>query len=171
VARKIPEVPFLQYRKHRRVTVVFDLVQILAKLIIIAGIVLAALYASVHVWHADIDLRSLASPVRALKDAVDEQLGWLPTREKDALYLGGKIIGRVFGDAVVDESSKQIVLPEIYDAEGVSTLLAGSEFEFQKWRLKLRSTVQLNMLETGAPRKPPRMLKVRCQILGTRSPL
>jgi hypothetical protein len=145
----------------------FDLLQVAAKLIIIAGVMLFALFASLRVWRADLDLRQLLSPRRAVKRSVGESLSWLPTREKDALYQHDKVAARIAG-AQVDEEQRQILFDEIYESDALDL---GSEFEFQKWKLRFQSADTMTMLNAAAPHKGRTITKATCKITGDRRPM
>src|SRR5206468_6009012 len=122
---------------------------VLTKLLIIAAILIVALFTIVRVWRADLDLRSLISPARAVRTSVDDKLSWLPTRDRNALYQGGNLAARVSG-VRVDETNKRIEFEEIYES---NPLDLGAEFEFQKWRLHFDSADTVTMLNALAPQK------------------
>jgi hypothetical protein len=141
-----------------------DLLQVAAKLIIIASVMLVAVFASVRVWRADLDLRQLLSPRRAVEKSVGESLSWLPTREKDALYQKGAVAARVTG-AHVDEEKAQIKFDEISQS---NSLDLATEFEFQKWTLQFQSADTLTMLNVAAPQKGRIITQAVCRITGDR---
>ena len=145
----------------------FGFLQIVVKTVIIAAIILFAVVASLRVWRTDLDLRRLFSPKRALESSVEERLSWLPAREKDALYQNGKIVARII-DAAVRESEAKVFFEEIYKS---NELDLGSEFEFQKYRLRFRSAETLTMINTSSPQKGRIITKAVCEIIGERSAL
>jgi hypothetical protein len=145
----------------------FGFLQVVAKTVIIAAIILVAVVASLRVWRTDLDLRRLFSPKRALESSVEEKLSWLPAREKDALYQNGKIVARII-DATVRESKAEVFFEEIYKSNELSI---DSEFEFQKYRLRLRSAETLNMFNSSSPQKGRIITKAVCEIIGERSAL
>ena len=145
----------------------FEFFQVASKLIIIAAIVILAGAASVRVWRADLDLRRVLSPKRALESSIDKKLSWLATRETDALYQGYKVVARVSG-AAVDEAKSEVRFDEIYQS---NQLDLGAEFEFQKWRLNFDSAESMTMLTASAPQKGRIIEKAICKIAGMRPAL
>lgn len=142
----------------------FELLQIISKLVIIGAIVILAILLSLRVWRADLDLRQILNPKRAIESTVEKRLTWLPTREKDALYQGGRILARVSG-AVIDEAKSTVRFDEIYNS---NELNLGAEFEFQKWRLRFRSAESVTMVLASAPQKGRIIEKAVCEIAGLR---
>lgn len=145
----------------------FGFLQIAAKTVIIATIILVAVVASLRVWRIDLDLGRLFSPKRALESSVEEKLSWLPVREKDALYQNGQIVAHII-DAAVRESEAKVFFEEIYKS---NELDLGSEFEFQKYRLRFRSAETLTMLNASSPHKARIITKAECKIIGERGAL
>jgi len=140
------------------------MLQVFVKLVIIAVFLLVAVVASLRVWRADLDLRKLLSPRRAIESSVDERTSWLPTRDKDALYQGGNLVARVT-NPTVDEARSQIRFDEIYQSKALDT---GQEFEFRSWRAKIQSVDSLIGLSSAAPEKGQILTKVVCEITGSR---
>jgi hypothetical protein len=87
----------------------FEIIQVGAKLMIIAAILLVAGFASLRVWRADIDLRQLISPSRAVSRSADDSIKWLPTRDSNALYQNSQIVGIVDG-VTADEQHGLVTL-------------------------------------------------------------
>ena len=143
----------------------FDLLQMATKVIIIAAILIVAVFAAAKVWRADLDIGRILSPKRAVQSSVDEKLSWLATRERDGLYQGGRLVSKVTGPTV-DEARSEIRFNEIYQS---NELNLGAEFEFQKWRLKFRAAESIVMISASAPQKGRIIEKVVCQITGVRS--
>lgn len=127
----------------------YDFFQIGAKLIIIAAIFIIAVYSTLRVWRMDLDLWRLLSPGELLERGAGDQLSWLPSREQDAIYQTGKLVARV-SEPKVDEAHATINFSEIYNS---NPLDENSEFEFGRWRLKLRSYRLMVGLNVSAPQK------------------
>lgn len=141
----------------------FELLQIIVKCIVIVSIILVAFFAVVKVWRADLDLRHLCSPRKMVEQAANEKLSWLPTRENDAIYQNGRIVGRIMGDAVNDDI---ISFSEIYQCNEFDF---NSEFEFRKWRLRLDRIDEMIMNDSSASHKGKIMRGISCKIVGERS--
>jgi hypothetical protein len=145
----------------------FDILQIAVKLLIISFFVVLALIASLRVWRAELDLRQLLSPRRALEGSVADKLAWLPTRDAGGLYQGGEVVAKVSGSKV-DEDKHVVLFDEVYES---NSLKLDEEFEFQKWRLRFKSADKIDGLNSSQPQKGRIMSKVLCTIIGPRSPL
>jgi hypothetical protein len=145
----------------------FGILQIVVKVVIIAVIVLVAIVASLKIWRFDLDLGQLFSPRRAVEKSVEQKLSWLPTREKESLYQNKQIVARIVG-ASVKEGEGQIHFEEIYESERLDL---GSEFEFQKYRLRFRSAETLTMVDSAAPQKGRIITEAVCEIIGVRDSL
>lgn len=142
----------------------YEVIQIGAKLIIIAAIVLIAAFASFKVWKADLDLSKLFSPSRIVKQSVDDRLSWLPTREKNTIYQSEDIVGKATG-ASIDEEKGIIEFQEISQS---ADLDLESEFEFQKWKLRFQHAETMVGLDTSRPQDGRLLFKVTCKIVGER---
>lgn len=145
----------------------FDFLQITTKITIIGVIAIVAIIGALRVWRADLDLRQLVSPSRAVEKSVKSSLDWLPTRESSALYQDLKLAARVSG-ARVDEATNLVEFEEIYQS---SDLDLNREFEFQKWRLRFKGADMIVGLDSSAPQKGQIVSKAVCTIIGTRSAL
>ena len=143
----------------------FDALQVGSKLVIISAIAIVAIIASLRVWRADLDLRQLLSPARVVDRSVTDNLQWLPTRDSNGLYQGTKLVARISGRPLTDESKSLVAFEEIYQSNGLDL---DREFEFQKWRLRLESADEVIGLDTSAPQKGRIMKKVVCAIIGER---
>ncbi len=142
----------------------FDVLQIIVKVAIIAGILLVAGFGVFRVWRADLDLGRLLNPKRAVQSSVEKKLSWLPTRDRDALYQDGQIVARVRG-ARVEESESEVRFEKVYKSNDLDL---EAEFQFQKWRLRFRSADTLTMLNTAAPQEGRTITKAVCEITGDR---
>ncbi len=142
----------------------YEVIQIGAKLIIIAAIVLIAVFASFKVWKADLDLSKLFNPSLIVKQSVDDRLSWLPTREKNAIYQSENVVGKVTGDSVYVE--KGII--EFQEISQSANLDLGSEFEFQKWKLRFQHAETMVGLDSSRPQDGRLLFKVTCKIVGER---
>jgi hypothetical protein len=143
------------------------MIEYLAKGIIIASILLVAVLASHRVWRADLDLRRLLSPQRAVESSVEGRLSWLPTRAPTALYQGDTVVARVEG-AQVDEAHSRLAFDLIYQAASFDTT---KEFEFQRWRVRFDSAVESHMWTSRYPGKGQTHRQASCTILGLRDVL
>jgi len=146
---------------------VFEFVQVAAKTVMIAVVIVVAGLVSVRIWRADLDLRLIPGIKKAVKSSVDEKVSWLPAREPDALYQAGEIVARVSG-AQVDATKSLVLFEEIYRS---NRLNLADEFEFQKWRLRLTSVETMVMLDASAPEKGRILQVVACGIVGQRPPI
>jgi hypothetical protein len=142
----------------------FEFLQIVVKTVIIAAIILVAVVASLRVWRTDLDLGQLFSPKRALESSVEDKLSWLPAREKDALYQNGQIVARII-NANVRENEAKVFFEEIYKSNDLDL---GSEFEFQKYRLRFQSAETLTMINVSSPQKGRIIEKAACEIISER---
>lgn len=106
----------------------FEAIQVLAKLVIIAAIFLVAGFAALRVWRADIDLRALLSPHRAVERSAGDAVSWIPTRDASSLYQNGQVVGAVEGVSI-DEAASTLRFAKVSRALGLDV---GKEFEFQK---------------------------------------
>lgn len=144
-----------------------DILQIVAKLVIIAALVLVTIIASIKVWRSDLDLVKLFSAKRVVESSVDEKLSWLPTREDNAIYQNGELVARI-EQPVIDEAKRSIQFAEIFQSHNLNL---EAEFEFQKWRLKFKSAQMLVGLNASVPHKGNMILKAVCEIVGIRNPI
>src|SRR4030042_1483386 len=125
----------------------FELLQIITKGVIVIGIMLVAFFAVIKVLHADLDLRHLCNPRKIVEQAANEKLSWLPTREDNAIYQNGRVVGRVVGDIV---NGDIFSFSEIHQC---NELDFNSEFEFKKWQLKLDKCDEMIGIDSSAPHK------------------
>ena len=145
----------------------YDVVQILAKTVLIAATILVAAIICIRVWRSDLDIRQLLSPARMVQRAVNAQIDWLPKRELDALYQDGHAVGRVVAPRY-DDKNARFYFEEIYDSR---TLDTGRAFEYQKWRLKLLGADAMIGMLSSAPQKGQIIQKAVCEVLGERKPI
>jgi hypothetical protein len=142
----------------------FEAIQILAKVVIIAAILLVAAFAALRVWRADIDLRALVSPQRAVERSAGEAVSWIPTRDASSLYQNGQVVGAVEGISI-DEAASTLRFAKVSRALGLDV---GKEFEFQKWRLKFERADSEATIG-GLAMQPDRAFgSMVCRIVGTR---
>ena len=142
----------------------FEVIQTGAKLVIIAAILLVAAFAALRVWRADIDLRALLSPQRAVDRSVSDAVKWLPTRDAASLYQDGRVVGAAEGVAI-DEAASALRFARVSRA---LELDVEKEFEFQKWRLKYESA-DTEASVSGLAMQPDKSFgNMMCKIIGTR---
>lgn len=142
----------------------YEVVQIAAKVVIIAAFLLLAGFASLRVWRADIDLRQLISPRRAVDQSVRDAVRWIPTREPDKLYQNGQPVG-VVHDALIDEANRAVSFGKVDKALNLDV---SKEFEFLKWRLRHKGHGTLAEVR-GLAFEPDRAFgNMVCEIVGSR---
>jgi len=144
----------------------YELIQIGSKVIIIAVILIIAIFTSYKVWKADLDINKLLNPRRAVEQSVDNKLSWLPTRETEAIYQNDNIVARIKGEKINLEDGI-IEFDEIYQS---NTLDLGSEFEFQKWKLRLFQAESMIGLNPSRSQDGRIIQKAKCKIAGERRP-
>jgi len=143
----------------------YEIAQVVVKVVFIAATVFVAVIVCVRVWRSDLDLRQLFSPSRMVQRAVDSHVNWIPTRETDGVYQDGKVVGRVL-QAVLDPKNDRMQFEEIYNS---SNLDQAREFEYQKWCLKLRGFLSIVQLNTSTPEKGQIIEKAVCEVIGVRT--
>jgi hypothetical protein len=144
----------------------YEVAQIIVKLVLIAAALFVAGIVSVRVWRSDLDLRELFSPKRALSRAIDPHVSWLPIRDPVTIYQDGRAVAKV-EDAQLEPTASKLVFTEINRS---GELDLGREFEFQKWRLRFLGADTIISLDTSRPDKGRILQTAVCQIIGIRSP-
>jgi len=142
----------------------YEFFQIVAKIVIISGILLIAGFAALRVWRADIDLGQLINPQRAVDRSASEAVDWLPTRDPAKLYQDGQVVGVVHG-ASVNEKEGTITFVKV---DKSIALDLQKEFEYQKWCLRYKrsdTTGEIGGLAMEANRVFGNMV---CEITGRR---
>jgi hypothetical protein len=142
----------------------YEIVQVAAKIIIIVAIVLIAAFASFRVWRAEIDLRQLMNPRRAVDRSVRDTVDWIPTRDPEKLYQNGQVVATVHG-TVVDEAKRTVTFKKV---DRSLKLDIGKEFDFQKWRLRRKGEETIAELSGLAMERDRVFGNMVCEIVGTR---
>jgi hypothetical protein len=88
----------------------------------------------------------------------------LVEREPDAIYQGGKLVGRVIG-AEVDTARKEIRFAEIYNSD---YLMLPDECEFRQYRILVRTIDDATKVSRDSPQKGRILREVVAEILGYR---
>ena len=142
----------------------YEVFQIIAKVIIISAILLIAGFAALRVWRADIDLGQLINPRRAVDRSASEAVDWLPTRDPTKIYQDGHVVGNVYG-ANVNEEAGSIIFKKVDKAVNLDLK---KEFEYQKWSVRYKeagSSAEIGGLAMQANRVFGNMV---CEIIGRR---
>jgi len=84
--------------------------------------------------------------------------------EQDAIYQGGRLVGRVL-DARVDTEAREIHFGEIYNSD---ELLLPDDCEFREYRILIRRVEFASREERGAPHKGRVLRSATADILGYR---
>ncbi len=134
------------------------------QLIIKLAVTLFAIWALWIFWHKDIDVKRLFDFKKQIKEAAEKQSSWIPEREQDAIYQNGKIVGRTIGEQLNEEQGV-ILFKEIYQSNDLDK---NQEFDFRKWRLKIKRIEILIGVLSSAPQKGQIMRDVICEIKGKR---
>ncbi len=108
----------------------FDiLLKIALTIAIIIGLIIALLggaFALRKIWTKQIDA------VETVKSKVKETSDWIKTKEPDAIYQDGKIVGNVSGN--VEEINGNIVFHELCNTSGLNKEMP---FEYRRDKLKI----------------------------------
>ncbi len=112
------------------------ILKIATKLAIIAVTFSVAGFPALRVWHAEINLRQLLSPDRAVDHDVRDAADAIPARNQYALYQNGKLVARVHG-AKVDLETSTVRFAFVDKSLALDVT---KEFEFQQWRLRYRDS-------------------------------
>ena len=142
----------------------YDVIQIIAKFIIILGIIIVATVMSLKVWRSDLDLIKLLKPGHIVNKSAEEKLSWLPTREEDAIYQNETVVARTKGEKINLEEGI-IDFQELYKSDSFNRK---AEFEFRKWKL---SVIRIEVKYDNYSSRPLDgiiLVNVRCKILGER---
>lgn len=115
-------------------------------------------------WKKDIDIKRLFNFKKIITKTVEKPTSWVPTREQDSIYQNDKIVGKIIGEKI---SVKERILSfeEIFQSNELDT---NQEFEFRKWRVKIKHIETMTNMSSSAPQKGRIMEKVDCVITGTR---
>ncbi|MBI1941994.1 MAG: hypothetical protein HYS33_10865 [Acidobacteria bacterium] len=85
-----------------------------------------------------------------------------PERRPDALYQGGRVVGRVL-EPEIDLQAKQVRFGEIFQSDG---LLLPEECEFQKYRLMIQTVGWAARIDRVDPTKGRVLKEVVADLLG-----
>lgn len=101
---------------------------------IVGTVILILLFVGIlhWLWTHQIDPRETFK--RLFRGKAKGTVDWIATRDQDAIYQNGQIVGRVSGD--VQEMDNEIVFHEIYDT---SVLNTKEPFEYRRHILKIIS--------------------------------
>lgn len=85
-----------------------------------------------------------------------------PERMRDALYQGGRVVGRVL-EPEIDLQAKQVRFGEIFQSD---ELLLPEECEFQKYRLMIQTVGWAARIDRADPTKGRVLKEVVADLLG-----
>jgi len=80
------------------------------------------------IWSHQID--PVRTVTRFFKNKSQEKVDWIATRDANAIYQKGEIVGKVFGQ--VKETNDKIVFSQLYDT---SKLIKEEIFEYRRFKL------------------------------------
>ena len=90
----------------------YEVVQVIVKLILISAAILVATIVSFRISRSDLDIRQLLNPRRALSQAIDAHVSWLPVRAPDTIYQDGHAVAKI-ENVQLDSATSRIVFGEI----------------------------------------------------------
>ena len=142
----------------------YEIFQIIAKVVIISAILLIAGFAALRVWRADIDLGQLINPRRAVDRSASEAVDWLPTRDPTKIYQDGQVVGSVYG-ANINEEAGIITFEKVDKAIDLDLK---KEFEFQKWCIRYKKAGTSGKIGGLAMNTNLVFGNMECEIIGRR---
>lgn len=129
------------------------------KIVIITIIFTMALYLSIAVWNKDIMVGK--SLINCVKRKIKAPINWIVSKEKDAIYQNGKMVGRI-RKAKFKVRNGEIYFEEIYNC---NELNIDKEFSFRKYLLKLKHAECSISLNTARPQEGRILESVYCTII------
>lgn len=115
-------------------------------------------------WKKDIDIKRLFNLKKITRKTVEKPTSWVPTREQDSIYQNDKIVGKIIGEKI-NVKEKILSFEEIFQSNELDT---NQEFEFRKWRVKIKHIETMANMSSSDPQKGRILEKVVCIITGTR---
>ncbi|MFA5271059.1 MAG: hypothetical protein WC412_01810 [Candidatus Omnitrophota bacterium] len=108
------------------------MLEILFKVIVTLAVGFLSLSFLVYLWTHQID--PITSGINFFKNKAKQQTEWLATRDPNAIYQNGNIVGIISGD--VKENHDRLIFLEIFNTAGLNR---NAPLEYKKERLRIIS--------------------------------